>query len=143
MSKSVVFPYTFVQVVRKSLGEVISLYFLPITLLKPQSKVHNVIHIFKTFKEKKRIKATPNYKKYYPRFSFTLTEAMITMAIIGVMSSIFIPNFISFRGKSRIAAIVATGEGIRAAFASFVSSEHHVPKEADVLRDISALSYCL
>jgi Tfp pilus assembly protein PilE len=140
MGESSAFPSSFAKVVRKSLGEVIPLYFLPITLLEPRRKAHNVTHIFKTFR--KRIKVTYNHKTYHPKFSFTMIEVMIIVAIIGIISTIVTPYFINYRYKSRIASIIDTGEGIRAAFATYVSSEHHVPKETDVLKDISALSYC-
>jgi prepilin-type N-terminal cleavage/methylation domain-containing protein len=52
---------------------------------------------------------------------FTLIELMIVVAIIGILAAIAVPNFISYRNKSKVAAAVSTMGSVRGAMASFAA----------------------
>ena len=52
---------------------------------------------------------------------FTLIELMIVIAIIGILSAIAIPNFISYRNKSYCSAAEADAKNIAAAVTDYFS----------------------
>lgn len=52
---------------------------------------------------------------------FTLIELMIVVAIIGILAAVAVPNFISYRDKSRVSAAVSTAEGVRGAIANYAA----------------------
>jgi prepilin-type N-terminal cleavage/methylation domain-containing protein len=52
---------------------------------------------------------------------FTLIELMIVVAIIGILAAIAVPNFISYRNKSKVAAAVSTMGSVRGAMASYAA----------------------
>ena len=66
---------------------------------------------------------------------FTLIELMIVVAIIGILAAIAVPNFISYRHKSKIASCVSTMEAIRAGQAGYAAGNSltfDFPPEATV-----------
>ena len=52
---------------------------------------------------------------------FTLIELMIVVAIIAILVTIAVPNFIAFRNKSRVATAVSSIESIRTALVGYTT----------------------
>jgi type IV pilus assembly protein PilA len=50
-----------------------------------------------------------------------LIEFMTVVALVGILAQVALPNFITYRNNSRVAAGVGTGEDIRTALAAFAA----------------------
>ena len=60
---------------------------------------------------------------------FTLIEVMIVIAIIGILMSIGVPNYINYREKARIAVAITEIQFIEKEIASYVVENGELPED--------------
>ena len=64
---------------------------------------------------------------------FTLIELMIVIAIIGIITAIAIPNFISYRRKARIAGAAADIKNFEKGFIAYALDEGEFPDDSHIV----------
>ena len=64
---------------------------------------------------------------------FTLIELMIVIAIIGIITAIAIPNFISYRRKARIAGAAADIKNFEKGFIAYALDEGDFPDDSHII----------
>lgn len=58
---------------------------------------------------------------------FTLMEIVITIAIIGILAAIAVPNYITYRYKGKIAHAISEINSIETAIGNYQAKEGHLP----------------
>ncbi len=73
------------------------------------------------------------------RAGMTLIEMMVVVAIIAILGIIAVPNFLSYRNKSRVSSVIGTSETIRSSLASYaVNSPGNIYPLTDMVSDWDA-----
>jgi type IV pilus assembly protein PilA len=60
---------------------------------------------------------------------FTLVELMIVIAIIGLLSAIAVPNYISYRKKARVAQVASNLKNFETAFIAYAVDYENFPND--------------
>ena len=84
------------------------------------TKTHNHLKSYR-FKLKKDLKSHIS--------GFTLIEVMIVIAIMGILASIGVPNYIKYREKARIAAAITEIQFIEKDIANFAAETGELPED--------------
>ena len=70
---------------------------------------------------------------------FSLTEAVITTSIVGILSSIAIPNYLNSNNNAKLANAVATTQSIPPIIGAFIDATGEAPTTWDDLSTISVV----
>jgi prepilin-type N-terminal cleavage/methylation domain-containing protein len=71
---------------------------------------------------------------------FTLVELMIVMAIIGILTTIAAPNFISYRGRTQVAAAKTSMQSVRGALAEYAANDQaNLYPTTDLMADYATM----
>ena len=81
----------------------------------------------------KRPTLNAGYKDDKACQGFTLIELMIVIAIIGIITAIAIPNFISYRRKARIAGAAADIKNFEKGFIAYALDEGEFPDDSHIV----------
>jgi prepilin-type N-terminal cleavage/methylation domain-containing protein len=109
-----------------------------------QSAIQDILHtktlaIKPTFPKGKTMRSKGSGARQVIQDAFTITELVVSVAIIGILSSIAIPNYISQICRSESAEAEATIGSIQAIIAAFHDETGATPSTWDDLSSISAV----
>ena len=79
------------------------------------------------------LRAKSSNKNFRDCKGFTLIELMIVIAIIGILASIAIPNFIKYRKKAKIAEAAADIKNFEKGFIAYALDEGDFPNDSHIV----------